>query len=581
MKNILKYTWSVYVNNRKKDGSIQMNEENVKVKLVLPILKKLGWLSDEEYMKDVEFEYSEKGGGRVDCCLLKNGKSVLLIEIKAINESRDQTKDKKQVSDYCINMGVQYCVLTDGIYWKLYDVKFKEVAPLFVDKLPETVIDCYRDNDDDINNAFNKFLCIEKAVCMLDNDMYGLDGIWKDSFWELIKCCDADSCIDVLANRLKYEMLSKTENLNIEEQIFRKYAEKKIKENDFLQKTRTIKNFIDIHRKTFSNDFDKKSLDKIKEHVTSFVQKLGWQIEIGEGINDGILLVLKFENKPVSLILVKVFTRGKKKESDKNFLRYRCKKLGIQYCAVTNGIKWELYEFESSLKKEYSCSLFKELKLEEEKIEQVADFLSMFSKDIIENLPDMVASSRVLNDILNRNNELEREVLDAKEKYEKIEDLAKKLCNKLQEMKPDIKEDILVKYLKCYIRWYGTENAAKKEKKKQKKGTLSVKFPDGMVNNELSDVDIFCETLKRIGLDKIVRSEVINCKVPVVSRTNYPAYIYSTYRKSKIRNIDGYYILAQGSSNDLANLIRKIKSKLSELYPNDIEFLKQIEVEPK
>ncbi len=571
LKEALEATLNVFKEQCKDD---YLGEENVKIKLVLPILEKLRW----DIINDADFEYSAKGR-RVDCCLSKNKKPTLLIEVKAFNENRDQTKDEDQIKDYCIKTGVPYCVLTDGIDWKLY-INL-EVLDLSLYSVPVRKIDCSSKKDDiDNNNKFKEFLYIENANYMLNR----LDGIWKESFWELIKSHDKESSIDLLARRLRYEMMSKYVSVNIDEQIFRKYAERKIKIRDSLKKAEKVNGFIGIYRETFGNDFDKNSLDKIKEQVTSFVQKLGWQVEIKERIsNDSFWCVLKFENEPVSLILCKVFDRrtSGSQENDMNILMSQCKKIGVRYGAVTNGIKWEFYKFNIILPAKSSCRLFKEVKLEEDRIEQVADFLSMFSKDIIENLPDMVTSSRILDYILNGNNELESEMLDAKEKDEKIEDLAKKLCNKVQEMKPDIKEDILVKYLKCYIRWYGTENAAKKEKKKQKKGTLSVKFPDGMVNNELSDVDIFCETLKRIGLDKIVRSEVINCKVPVVSRTNYPADIYSTYRESKIRNIDGYYILAQGSSNALANLIRKIKSKLSELYPNDIEFLKQIEVEPK
>lgn len=575
LKEALEATLNVFKEQCKDD---YLGEENVKIKLVLPILEKLRW----DIINDADFEYSAKGR-RVDCCLSKNKKPTLLIEVKAFNENRDQTKDEDQIKDYCIKTGVPYCVLTDGIDWKLYVKRFKKVEPWFFPKRMVDIDCCSREKDNDvvINNVFNEFWCIEKVNYTLNNDMCELDEIWNDSFVELVKSLDTDSRIDVLVNRLKYEMMSKSVEPNIDEKIFREYVKRKIKIRNSLKKIVKEKRCIDIYREIFSKEFDSKSLGIIKEHVTSFVQKLGWQIEIKEGN----LVVLKFENIPVSLIWMKVFGRRTSgvKADDMNFLMGHCKDLGVRYGVVTNGIRWEFYEFERILIKDDSCCLFNEVKLEKDKIEQVADFLSMFSENIIANLPDMVTSSRFFDCVLaeERNQELKEEVLKAKENNEKMEELAKKLCDKVQEMKPDIAEDFIVDYLKSYIRWYGTENTAPRESKKQKKGKLSVKFPGGMVNNELPDVDVFCETLKRIGLDKIVRSGVINCKVPVVSMTDYPAYIYITYPNSKIRNIDGYYILAHGSTNVLANLIRKIKSKLSELYPNDIEFLNQIEVEPK
>lgn len=563
LKEALEKTLDVF---KKQCKDNYMGEENVKIKLVLPILEKLGW----NIIDDIDFEHSAKGS-RVDCCLSKKMKPVLLVEIKAYNEKRDEARDKLQIKKYCVENNVQHCVLTDGINWKLY-INLKVLDPS-LSSVPVIKIDCSSKKDDiDNNNKFKEFLCIENANYMLNR----LDGIWKESFWELIKSHDTESSIDLLARRLRYEMMSKYVSVNIDEQIFRKYAERKIKIRDSPKKAEKVNGFfIGVYRETFGNDFDKNSLDKIKEQVTSFVQKLGWQVEIKERIsNDSFWCVLKFENEPVSLILCKVFDRrtSGSQENDMNILMSQCKKIGVRYGAVTNGIRWEFYKFKIILSAKSSCRLFKEVKLEKDRIEQVADFLSMFSKDIIENLPDMVTSSRVLNDILNRNNELESEVLEAKGNDKKIEDLAKKLCNKVREMKPNIAEDVLVDYLRCYISWHETKGVDNEGNKKEDKGQLSVTFPDGEVKCRHNAHDTVEEVIKKIGVEKIFKLKIIRGKkrsypgYPIVSDNRYVYDDFNKGRKKeskyKVRNIGKYFVMYHGDPPALAKIILEIDQKL-------------------
>lgn len=94
------------------------NEESAKIKVLLPILRSLGWDPDGS---DVQYEHpvgGEKGGGKADIALRGPSSVVALIEAKAPSANLD--KHVEQVLNYAFHDGMDICVLTTGLEWWLY-----------------------------------------------------------------------------------------------------------------------------------------------------------------------------------------------------------------------------------------------------------------------------------------------------------------------------------------------------------------------------------------------------------------------------------------------------------------------------
>lgn len=92
-----------------------------------PLLEALGW--DIRDPEDVELEYSTVDGKSVDYALKINRKPVLLLEAKQLNDSLDDVKAITQVVGYATNDGIEWCVLTNGLRYKVYRTSERAAAP--------------------------------------------------------------------------------------------------------------------------------------------------------------------------------------------------------------------------------------------------------------------------------------------------------------------------------------------------------------------------------------------------------------------------------------------------------------------
>ncbi len=101
-----------------RSGPVPQNEESAKFQLIAPVLRSLGW--DYTDANEVGFEHSVGGkkGGRVDIALRSGGRVVALIEAKAPTEDLD--RHVEQVLGYAYHEGVDICVLTTGLEWRLF-----------------------------------------------------------------------------------------------------------------------------------------------------------------------------------------------------------------------------------------------------------------------------------------------------------------------------------------------------------------------------------------------------------------------------------------------------------------------------
>jgi predicted type IV restriction endonuclease len=92
-----------------------------------PLLESLGW--DVENWDDVELEHPTIDGKSVDYALKIDGKAVLLVEAKPLNDPLIDVKAITQVVGYAANDGIEWCILTNGEKYRVYCTREKAAAP--------------------------------------------------------------------------------------------------------------------------------------------------------------------------------------------------------------------------------------------------------------------------------------------------------------------------------------------------------------------------------------------------------------------------------------------------------------------
>jgi hypothetical protein len=92
-----------------------------------PLLLALGW--DVRDPDEVELEYPTVDGKSVDYAMKINRKVVFLLEAKQLGDALDDVKSITQVVGYAANDGIDWCVLTNGVRYKVYRASEKASAP--------------------------------------------------------------------------------------------------------------------------------------------------------------------------------------------------------------------------------------------------------------------------------------------------------------------------------------------------------------------------------------------------------------------------------------------------------------------
>jgi hypothetical protein len=92
-----------------------------------PLLQALGW--DVRDPDEVQLEYPTIDGKSVDYAPKVNRRPVLFIEAKSLNDQLTDVKSITQVVGYAANAGVEWCILTNGITYKVYRSTEKAEAP--------------------------------------------------------------------------------------------------------------------------------------------------------------------------------------------------------------------------------------------------------------------------------------------------------------------------------------------------------------------------------------------------------------------------------------------------------------------
>lgn len=91
-------------------------EAGTRMGAVNPTLRRLGW--DTDNLDEVDPEFADGGGGKVDYCLRHRGRNLVLIEAK--KASADLASHQGQLLHYAFGLGVELAALTNGLDWWLY-----------------------------------------------------------------------------------------------------------------------------------------------------------------------------------------------------------------------------------------------------------------------------------------------------------------------------------------------------------------------------------------------------------------------------------------------------------------------------
>jgi len=95
-----------------------LKETPTRTIIIDPLLESLGW--DIRDPDEVQLEYPTVDKKFVDYALKLNKKPVLLVEAKALDDPLNDVKAITQIVGYAANDGIEWCVLTNGVIWKVY-----------------------------------------------------------------------------------------------------------------------------------------------------------------------------------------------------------------------------------------------------------------------------------------------------------------------------------------------------------------------------------------------------------------------------------------------------------------------------
>lgn len=95
-----------------------LKETPTRTIVIDPLLEALGW--DVRDPDEVQLEYPTVDGRSVDYGLKLNKRCVLLVEAKALDDPLTDVKAITQIVNYANSDGIVWCILTNGLTWKVY-----------------------------------------------------------------------------------------------------------------------------------------------------------------------------------------------------------------------------------------------------------------------------------------------------------------------------------------------------------------------------------------------------------------------------------------------------------------------------
>ena len=151
------------------------NEANTKALLIEPMLKALGW--DTEDLGQVEREFRVYDNTSLDYALKVDGDPRLFVEAKGVSKDLADKSFIAQAINYANNEGVLWCVLTNGLAYRVY----KTNEPVGMEQKLLFEIDLTEGNgESSAEIAQSLGLIGRKALISGDLDLWG-DRVFTDT----------------------------------------------------------------------------------------------------------------------------------------------------------------------------------------------------------------------------------------------------------------------------------------------------------------------------------------------------------------------------------------------------------------
>ena len=109
---------------------LRRSEALTRYSLIDPLLRELGWDTEDPGMVKPEYSVNIYNGGkaRADYALTHAGKPLMLVEAKRLGEPLLYGNAVEQGIQGCVNTATDFFVVTDGQKWEIYDTR-KRVPP--------------------------------------------------------------------------------------------------------------------------------------------------------------------------------------------------------------------------------------------------------------------------------------------------------------------------------------------------------------------------------------------------------------------------------------------------------------------
>lgn len=113
--NAIKQVWARIERYR---AELQKSEALTRYALIDPILRALGWNTEEPEQVRPEFPTET---GKPDYALIWEGNPQIVVEAKSLG--KDLEEARKKGFEYCWRNKYRYYVVTDGNIWEIWDLK--------------------------------------------------------------------------------------------------------------------------------------------------------------------------------------------------------------------------------------------------------------------------------------------------------------------------------------------------------------------------------------------------------------------------------------------------------------------------
>lgn len=154
-----------------KERAGAIGEQNTKAILIEPVIEALGW--DLRDLEQVVREYrAQPNDNPVDYALLLRRSPLLFIEAKDLGSNLTDRRWVSQIMGYATVVGVEWCVLTDGDEYRIYNAH----APVDVDEKLFRAVAISDDNSHDL--TVDTLLLLSKETLAADD----LKDLWDAYF---------------------------------------------------------------------------------------------------------------------------------------------------------------------------------------------------------------------------------------------------------------------------------------------------------------------------------------------------------------------------------------------------------------